>query len=96
MHEDVEPAERRRRLLHGSPGRVPVREVGGDRMPARTGRRERGRRRPGVGSRAVVGERDLRSALAEPERDRTAETARAPVTSTRAPAICTGPSRPRA
>ena len=78
MHEDVEPAECRRRLLHGAPGRAAVREIGGDRVAARSGGGERGGRRLGVGSRAVVGERDLRSALAEPERDRAAEAARAP------------------
>ncbi len=75
VHEDVEPAERRRGLLDRAPRECAVGEVGSDRMAARAGRGELGGRRLGVGRRAVVGERDLRAALGQPQRDRAAEAA---------------------
>ena len=70
VHEDVEAAERRRRLPRRRAARAcAVGQVGGDRVAAGAGRGERRGGRLGVARRAVVGERDLRAALGQPERD---------------------------
>ena len=96
VHEHVEAAERGRCLLDGAPRGAAVGQVGGEAVPARALDRQRRGRLGGVGGGVVVGERDLRAALGQAERDRASDAAGASRHEHAGARDVHGVSRPRA